>query len=213
MGCWVRELPYQTVKTMLAEAAQASGHSLEISDALAQAAWWLENRGLAGVSQVTAYLDATRGARPADLGARRDDYGALRCICPITAAAAVMSERETALTEEGDAAPLDFGLFGGPASPLLMGAMLAFYGDEQGLAVRLRFGDQVVVLAKDYACIEIGELEGLERMDAQASEPTDVEFIPLDAFAPSGQVLPYGKRMVLSLPAERIGENGLLPLV
>lgn len=213
MGCCVKELPYQTVKTMLAEAAQASGHSAEISDALAQAAWWLENRGFAGVSQVTGYLDATQGARPAELGARRDDYGALRCICPITAAAAVMAERERALAEEGEAAPVDYGLFGGPASPLLMGAMLAFYGGEQGLAVRLRFGDQQLVLAKDFACVEIGDLDGMARIDAVAADPTEVEFIELKGFEPAGQILPYAKRMVLSVPAERLDESGKLTLV
>jgi hypothetical protein len=209
----VKELPYQTVKTLLAEAAQASGHSAEIADALAQSAWWLENRGLGGVAQVAAYLDATQALRPADLGARRDDYGALRCICPITAAAAVMAERETAVAEEGEAAPSDYGLFGGPASPLIMGAMLAFYGDEQGLAVRLRFGDQQVVLAKAFACIEAGDAAALARVDASAAEPTDVEFLALEGFQPEGQLMPYAKRMQLSVPMARLGDNGQLTLM
>jgi hypothetical protein len=213
VGYRVKELPYQAVKTLLAEAAQASGHSAEIADALAQSAWWLENRGLGGVAQVTAYLDATQALRPAELGARRDDYGALRCICPITAAASVMAEREAAVAEEGEGAPVDYALFGGPASPLIMGAMLAFYGDEQGLAVRLRFGDQQVVLAKEFACIEAGAPEGLSRLDALAAEPTDVEFLPLDGFSPAGQILPYAKRMTLTMPAARLSDNGQLTLM
>jgi hypothetical protein len=212
-GVWVKELPYQTVKTLLAEAAQASGHSAEIADALAQSAWWLENRGLGGVAQVAAYLDATQRLRPAELGARRDDYGALRCICPITAAAAVMAEREAAVAEEGEAAPVDYGLFGGPASPLIMGAMLAFYGDEQGLAVRLRFGDQQVVLAKEFACIEVGDAEAATRLDATAAVPTEVEFLPLDGFSPEGQLLPYAKRLMLQMPVARLGDNGQMTLM
>jgi hypothetical protein len=213
VGFGVKDLPYQTVKTLLAEAAQASGHSAEIADALAQSAWWLENRGLGGVAQVTAYLDATQTMRPAELGARRDDYGALRCICPITAAAAVMAEREAAVAEEGEAAPVDYGLFGGPASPLIMGAMLAFYGDEQGLAVRLRFDGQQVVLAKDFACIEVGDAAALARVDATAAEPTDVEFLPLQGFRPEGQVLAYAKRLTLQVPATRLGDNGQMTLM
>lgn len=209
----MKELPYQTVKTLLAEAAQASGHSAEIADALAQSAWWLENRGLGGVAQVTAYLDATQALRPAELGARRDDYGALRCICPITAAAAVMAEREAAVAEEGEAAPVDYGLFGGPASPLIMGAMLAFYGDEQGLAVRLRFGDQQVVLAKEFACIEVGDAVATQQLDATAAEPTEVEFLPLDGFTPEGQLLPYVRRLVLQMPTARLGDNGRMTLM
>ena len=213
VGCCVKELPYQTVKTLLAEAAQASGHSAEIADALAQSAWWLENRGLAGVAQVTSYLDATQSTRPAELGARRDDYGALRCMCPITAAASVMAEREAAVAEDGEAAPVDYGLFGGPASPLIMGAMLAFYADEQGLAVRLRYGDQQLVLAKEFACIEAGDLAQLSRLDATAAEPTDVEFISLQGFEPQGQMMRYAKRMTLMLPADRLAEDGQLTLM
>lgn len=195
---------------MLAQVAQASGHSAEIADALAQSAWWLENRGLGGVAEVIAYLEATRDARPAELGARRDDYGALRCICPITAAASVMAEREAALTEEGEDAPVDYGLFGGPASPLVMGAMLAFYGDEQGQLVRLRFGDCQVVLAKDFACVEAGDVQGAAQLDARAALPTDVEFLPLAGFAPEGKVLPYAKRMTLSVPSSWLDDNAQL---
>ena len=210
----MQELSYQTVKTALVQAARSVGHSEEIAAALAQSAWWLENRGVAGVDLVIAYLEASRGLRPADLGARRDDYGALRCICPITAAAAVIAERDALIAEQGEAgAGVEYSLFGGPASPMLMGAILAYYGDEQGLAVRLRFGEQVVVLAKDLLCHEEGWAAGLLELDVQAALGTDVEFLERASYRPVGRIVAFERQATLKLPSNRIGEDGTLHLL
>lgn len=207
-GRKLMEFPYQTAKEILVKAAITAGHSAEIADALAQSAWWLENRGLNGVAQVIAYLDATREARPADLGAKRDEYGSVRCVCPITAAAVIMAEREA--HREADAAediPVEYGLFGGPASPLIMGAMLAFYAGEQDMIVRLRFGENLVVLAKDFCCIEAGSVAGFADLDAMAADPTEAEFLAQDGFVPVGQVTAYQKKLTLDLPAERLTDD------
>lgn len=210
----MQELSYQTVKTALVQAARSVGHSEEIAAALAQSAWWLENRGVAGVDLVIAYLEASRGLRPADLGARRDDYGALRCICPITAAAAVIAERDALIAEQGEAgAAVEYSLFGGPASPMIMGAILAYYGDEQGLAVRLRFGEQVVVLAKDVLCHEEGWAAGLLELDVQAALGTDVEFLERASYRPVGRIVAFERQATLKLPGNRIAEDGTLHLL
>ncbi|WP_333867946.1 hypothetical protein [Cypionkella sp.] len=211
----MQELPYQTVKAALVLAAQHAGHSMEIAAALAQSAWWLENRGVAGVDLVIAYLEASRKLRPSDLGAKRDDYGSLRCICPIAAAAAVIAERDILLSEGGEVAAegVEYGLFGGPASPMVMGAILAFYGDDQGLGVRLRFGEQVVVLCKAFLCHEEGWAAGLVQLDVEASVGTDVEFVDLSRYQPIGRIVAFERQMMLKLPSNRMGENGTLHLI
>jgi hypothetical protein len=211
-GCRVIEFPYQEAKEILARAAQARGHSGEISEALAQSAWWLENRGFEGVRHLIAYLDATRDRRPADLGAKRDEYGSVRCICPITAAAAIMAEHSLHVDEDsaGDL-PVEYGLYGGPASPLIMGAVLAFYADALGLAVRLRFEGHSVVLSRDFAAVdEAGDPETLMRLDPQAEAPVEVEFLPLNGLKPQGQMQPYHRKLRLALPAARLGPGGVL---
>ncbi len=199
------DVPVEEAKAILAETAVRIGYQVDWAKMLAQSAWWLENRGVPGVTELVVYLMLVRKHAPAALAPKKDpDYG-MSCVCPVQAAAIVWNhvDKPALLTSTG---------FRGPATPLLMAPTLVYLAKDRGYCVRLRYLDQCVVFWDEGIDIQSQSLANFGWVDDDIKDPTLVEFVKRDAFEPEGIHHAYRRLDKLKLPKVRMTGEGYLDL-
>lgn len=201
------EFPQAKAKEILSNTAQRIGYDEHRANLLAQAAWWLENRHLSGISQLVVYLCLIQDLTFDSLLPKRDGETGMRCVCPVSAALLLAGKFNEG--QFGLQAPMGFR---GPASPLLMSQILAVTARDHDVVCRMRYYDQSLILSMEDVTIENESMATLTMIDERIKHHTTVEFIKKNPTAAEQLTLKVRKKGVLKLPKKRLVNDEYLDL-
>lgn len=213
------DVPISDAVEILVRTTQLAGYKdRAAAEDLVQAAKWLSEREIDGVTQLIVYLLLTNGMSDDARAHKHDPEMGTHIICPRNAALLTLSVFE----KRGK--PKDYkASFRGPAAPLLMAPFLvkapqlgsAFLKNRMGRAIRLNYYDQSLLFCDrgfEFDPESSDSLTSFHMIDHKASSPTLVEFLdprtlPADIKAKKPTPL-----KTLSLPKKRLTEAGVLNL-